>query len=45
MQVWGFIGRPIPNLGAAFNIATHSQPVVLTPQTAHSGGQVQLPLA
>ena len=32
-----------PNVGAAFNIATHS--VVLTPQTAHFGGQVQLPLA
>jgi hypothetical protein len=34
-----------PNVGAAFNIATHSQPVVLTPQTAHFGRQVQLPLA
>jgi len=29
-----------PNVGAAFNIATHSQQVVLTPQTAHFGGQV-----
>src|SRR5271166_3725920 len=28
-----------PNVGAAFNIATHSQPVVLTPQTAHFGRQ------
>jgi hypothetical protein len=34
-----------PNVGAAFIIATHSQPVFLTPQTAHFGGQVQLPLA
>jgi hypothetical protein len=34
-----------PNLGVAFNTATHSQPVVLTPQTAHFGRQVQLPLA
>src|SRR6266446_10660531 len=26
-----------PNVGVAFNIATHSQPVVLTPQTAGVG--------
>src|SRR5689334_23163326 len=26
-------------IGAAFNITAHSQPVVLTPQTAHFGGR------